>query len=61
MHVWSALGIFLLGTGAGAVTTAAYYSAQIRELSRLIASASAQNAQEEDSAETKGDEKRKSA
>jgi len=53
--------MFLLGTGAGAVATAAYYSAQIRELKQLIESASAQNAQEERLQQGKGNEKRKSA
>jgi len=61
MHVWSALGIFLLGTGAGAITTAAYYSAQIRELKRLIDSLSARNTQEKEAVQREADEKRKSA
>jgi len=61
MDAWRSLGVFLLGTGAGAVATAAYYSAQIRELKQLIESASAQNVQEERLKQGKGNEKRKSA
>jgi hypothetical protein len=35
MDVWSALGIFLLGSASGAVVTAVYYSAQIHSLKLL--------------------------
>ena len=43
VNTWSALGVFLLGGGAGALLTAAFYSAQIRELKRLIAAPRAEN------------------
>lgn len=35
MDRWIALGIFLLGTGVGAVTTVALYAEQIRRLRTL--------------------------
>jgi len=38
MGLWIAIGAFLLGSGAGALVTAAFYSSQFRELKRLIGS-----------------------
>ena len=39
MEPWIALGIFLLGVGAGALTTAALYIEQIRKLKDLLGAA----------------------
>ena len=39
MDRWIALGIFLLGTGVGALTTVALYAEQIRHLRSLRAAA----------------------
>jgi len=36
VNIWSAFGVFLLGTGAGALLTAIFYSAQVNELRRLL-------------------------
>jgi hypothetical protein len=40
MDRWIALGIFLLGTGVGALTTVALYAEQIRQLRSVRAAAS---------------------
>jgi len=61
MDSWGALGIFLLGAGAGAVTTALHYSAQIRELRRLLQIKASQNLQTEQRQTAEAREKRKSA
>jgi hypothetical protein len=61
MDVWSAVAIFLLGAGAGALTTAANYSRQIRELRHLLQLNAGQNLRNGQTANTEGDEKRKSA
>jgi len=39
MDHWIALGIFLLGAGAGALTTVALYVKQIRQLKDLLEAA----------------------
>ena len=39
MDPWMALGIFLLGIGAGALTTVALYVKQIRQLKSLLEAA----------------------
>ena len=36
MDPWMALGIFLVGAGAGALTTVALYVKQIRQLKHLL-------------------------
>jgi hypothetical protein len=36
MNLWSAVGIFLLGSGTGALTTVALHSSQIGELRRRL-------------------------
>lgn len=36
MDPWTALGIFIFGAAAGAVTTMIFYSAQMRMLRRLL-------------------------
>jgi len=61
MDSWSALGIFLLGAGAGAGLTAAHYAAQIRLLRQLLQLRVSQNLQTEQQPTVKADEKRKSA
>jgi len=38
MDPWMSLGIFLLGTGAGALTTIALYVKQIRQLKNQLGS-----------------------
>jgi len=48
MHPWIALGIFLLGVGAGALTTVALYVKQIRQLKDLLGAAAHNNFQKED-------------
>jgi hypothetical protein len=68
VDLWRTFGVFLLGSGAGAVITAAYYSSQIGELKRLIKSMSAQDLSavnpqqdQEQLVKRENDEKRKSA
>jgi hypothetical protein len=64
VDLWRTFGVFLLGSGAGAVITAAYDSSQLRELERLIGSMPAVNAEQEHQArlvKRETDEKRKSA
>jgi len=61
VDLWGSLGVFLLGSGAGAITTATYYSSQIRQLKQLIESTSAPQERETSSAENDEDEQRKSA
>jgi hypothetical protein len=39
MDPWMSLGIFLLGTGAGALTTVALYVKQIRQLKNQLEAA----------------------
>jgi len=39
VDTWNALGIFLLGSGAGALLAAIFYSAQIRRLKELARAA----------------------
>ena len=48
MDPWTALGIFLLGAGAGALTTVAMYVKQIRELKDLLEAAAHNNSQTEE-------------
>jgi hypothetical protein len=43
MHHWFALGIFVLGAGAGALTTAALYLKQIRQLKDLLEAEQSRN------------------
>jgi len=57
MNAWTALGIFLLGSGAGALTTAVYYSAKLDALKALVQ----RPAQYKDRDENAENEKRKSA
>jgi hypothetical protein len=47
VDTWSALVIFLLGSGAGALLTAIFYSEQIRALKQFLNAASAQDARAE--------------
>lgn len=47
MDRWMALGIFLLGVGAGALTTGALYVEQIRKLKDLLEAAAHNNSQTE--------------
>jgi hypothetical protein len=63
VDLWGTLGIFLLGSGAGAVITAAYYSSQIRELKRFVGSSavSPQQEHQEQPVKSEDSEKRKSA
>jgi hypothetical protein len=61
MDVFKGVVIFLLGAGAGAVTTAANYSGQIRELRRLLHLEAAHSLRAERKADTDSEEKRKSA
>ena len=60
MEWWFVIGIFLLGSGAGAITTAAYYSGQIHRLKRLMETASQSQSLEEPNSHLE-DESRKSA
>ena len=60
MDIWTAVEFFLLGGGAGALTTAALYSRQFRELKRLIGAASRNRLQDEQSPKPEG-VRRKSA
>jgi len=43
MDHWFALGIFVLGTGAGSLTTAALYVKQIRQLKDLLEAEQSRN------------------
>jgi hypothetical protein len=43
MDSWIAVGIFLLGAGAGALATAALHATQIRKLKELLESAGHHN------------------
>jgi hypothetical protein len=47
MNPWIALGIFLLGAGAGALPTVAMYVKQIRELKDLLEAAAHNDSQTE--------------
>ena len=60
MDIWTAVAAFLLGGGAGALTTAALYSSQIGELKRLIGAGSRHRLQDEQSPKPEG-VRRKSA
>jgi hypothetical protein len=59
VNTWSALGIFLLGTGA--LVTAVIYSAQIRELKALVDALSTEHPETKPQIHEDADEKRKSA
>jgi len=48
MDPWIALGIFLLGAGAGALTTAALHIKQIRKLKDLLEAAAHNHSQREE-------------
>ena len=61
MDRWLVIGVFLLGAGVGALTTAALYSAQIRKLRVLVETASHHNPQGETQTPKQEDEQRKSA
>ena len=43
VDTWTTLGVFLLGTGAGALLTAIFYSDQIRSLKKLLNANSGQD------------------
>jgi hypothetical protein len=60
MHLRTALGIFLLGAGAGAMTTAILYASQIRRL-RLLLQTSARERAAEPQNKVESGEHRKSA
>ena len=47
MDTWSAIGVFLLGAGAGALLTRIFYSSQIDKLKQLLKAASAENSRVE--------------
>jgi hypothetical protein len=60
MDTWSAIGVFLLGAGAGALLTRIFYSSQIDNLKRLLKAASGDNSRVEQAENTEF-EGRKSA
>jgi hypothetical protein len=61
MDPYAALGIFLLGAGAGAMTTATFYAAQIRRLKHLLPQAPAREGEGERQEDAESGENRKSA
>lgn len=61
MDSWIALAIFLLGAGAGALVTAIFYSAQIRDVKRLLTANSGENSSTEKQNIRGSEERRKSA
>lgn len=61
MDWWSAVGIFLLGAGTGALVTAIFYSAQICDLKRLLTAHPAENSNAPKQSDEGRDDRRKSA
>jgi hypothetical protein len=61
VNLWITLGVFLLGAGAGAVTTAAMYSAQVRRLRQLVEAISHHDSQAAKQADGSPEHERKSA